>query len=128
MRISDAIRFGCIGTEQCHDRLKLFEDAKEKTCALGAALIGVGIPFSEIEESYQWKGILPDIIQVVPHDLLVKTLGSGSPRLWTSFIVELNDTKKWTREAIADFLDEHLYRENTIKTEIGAGQAIPSSV
>jgi hypothetical protein len=83
MRLSEAIRLGSLLHPQCRYSLKTEHNGNIlATCAIGAACAAVGVWDSTVYD------ILPGLSKYAPQ------------------IMSLNDTHLWTREAIADWVEE----------------------
>ena len=94
MRLSEAISLGAMLHPQAFEMLR---SPDGQTCALGAALDAVGGPQSSYLDLYcHW----PDMLHlVVTHPVL------GVRTFLEDAIAGLNDRHRWTREAIADWVE-----------------------
>lgn len=95
MRLSEAIRLGAMLHPQCFGvpRVQTIRDGKEftlRTCAIGAAS----------EAGYVW-GVADDRVSLFSMSCPVDNCIRGS---LVTIIAKLNDRHRWTREAIADFV------------------------
>lgn len=107
MLLSEAMRKGAAMKPQAYSS----QNGVTATCALQAACDGVGLPTS------RWNNLDSD---TSPWPWL-NSSGShhfgGHKRRYIELIWELNDTQKWTREAIADWVatiePQEVYDANT---------------
>lgn len=100
MRLSEAMRIGASWSGQCTEFLKKSQD--KTTCALGAAYEGT---FGEIKQGYRIDLITqlykkyPYLSKVVNHPI-----NPASTSL-DAIVIFLNDTHRWSRERIADWVE-----------------------
>lgn len=97
MKLSEAIRLGAMTGPQCFEAFHTWNGA---TCAMGAAYRAVGISyeFAAIVQPPEWEAFL-DRSECCPACEFGATDMQG-------IIFHLNDEHKWTREAIADFVEQ----------------------
>jgi hypothetical protein len=94
MKLSEAIRLGAMLKPQC--RGEFYKDGK--TCALGAALDASGIGDFGLKYASD-----DDVVDRWPiSDLRIQR--HGLTRTLRNHIVRLNDSDRWTREQIADWV------------------------
>lgn len=95
LRLYEAIRLGAMLRPQIRGRLF----GEGGSCALGAAIEATGTKYGT--NSYD---AIPERFAFSQYRMACSLIGPGSYRIVT--IVEaFNDTHKWTREAIADWLE-----------------------
>lgn len=97
MRLSESIRLGATMRPQIFNDLS----SDKGTCALGAAREALGLtePCDFLSNRFP---LLENVMALCPEcswDLHERTLYAA--------IIHLNDTHKWTREQIADFVELH---------------------
>jgi hypothetical protein len=108
MKLSDAIRKGSKLNPQGFGTLKFSMDGR--TCALGAALDGIEYAFDPsalhmkaIRKS--WPEVMNKAVCPCHKEKPKKFPDCGVPDSLSHIIVHLNDDHKWTREAIAEWID-----------------------
>jgi hypothetical protein len=109
LKPSEAMRLGCLTTEQAFSELVTEDGAK--ACALGAMAIGYGVARADIAGITWWPESVPRTTLIdcpVQHGCW----SSGSnTAVWMSdpgsLVMHLNDGHEWPRERIADLLSEH---------------------
>ena len=112
MKLSEAIHLGCKKKEQGFETY--YNEVNKCTCVLGAAIDGIG----ELDDDYNfitssWVLVLFPILMKYNRatiDCPVKLLNETSCGVEEDLmdtIVHLNDDHKWTREKIADWLEEN---------------------
>ena len=112
MPLSQAMREGAKLHPQAFGKLRKSCGGSYCTCALGAALEATGVKpkgftYNLLVEKFPFLMIYGQHTNGV-----VKTATNpmtGQPTLLRHVIANLNDTHKWTREAIADWLEEQGY-------------------
>ncbi len=130
MRLSEAIRLGAVLKPQAHDGTIISET---HTCALGAAIEGAGIPARALdkgelmttgrghgearggEQAYtlpvEWmktmRRISDSFFCPVQYCTDFLSMCSGA-----RIIAHLNDSHKWTREQIADYVEQFEEKSN----------------
>ncbi len=115
--LGDAIRLGASKTGRCTRALFSNQNDTPHTCAIGAALVGIGLSFEQIRTCPTTRGleilserfnIKRDIFAPCPIQHAPYTRYYHSDVLLLDFIVTLNDIMGWSREQIADWVDESL--------------------
>lgn len=105
MKLSEAIRKGCQGTLQAQGRY--YEKRTGALCALGAARKAFGDKPEEMNgaliNNSRLHSLLFDNERVNP--ATKKNFTTEFKEKVFSVIQDLNDTQRWTREAIADWLE-----------------------
>jgi len=100
-KFSQAIRLGATFRPQCFEMLFLRDQNNRatKTCALGAALEALGHDFIDSVNTHE---------MIKRFDLgsscVCPVCGTTKVAVWDA-IAHLNDTHRWSRENIADFLE-----------------------
>jgi hypothetical protein len=120
MRLSDAIRLGSTLGPQCFGQYTISGD--NGSCALGAAILAVD---HDEEDVSQLLIHFPELLLrvVCPDSGTCLNLSFSGRRDFRDVIVHLNDTHRWTREAIADWVDQvcieqgYVHQEETIQQE-----------
>lgn len=101
MKLSEAIRLGAMLRPQGFGRLH----GNGKTCALGAAMSAAGWSEEDLDKSP--TTVQPSFFEAFP--ILSKRVTvpeKGHERsLWYAISLELNDSCRWTRERIADWVE-----------------------
>jgi hypothetical protein len=99
MRLSEAIRLGAIMKPQAFGMI--FDGIG--TCAIGAAKDAVG----ELDVSPAWFGIA-EVFERHPewHYGILRCPVSGCSHIEGVIAAHLNDYHRWTRERIADFIEQ----------------------
>lgn len=92
LKLSEAIRFGAMATEQIFGA---FGDG-ERTCALGAAQVALG----------ERPGDGGGVIDVLGTARVERPCGHGGSASVRDSIIHLNDGDHWPRERIASWLEE----------------------
>lgn len=103
MRLSEAIRLGAMVHDKAVGFLAVFaepgSDTVTHTCAIGAACVGQGVPFSGI-----------NVETMVAQFPILNVLATGPAYACQvpvfMSIVKLNDILGWSREQIADWVEE----------------------
>src|SRR5688572_14543061 len=104
MRLSEAIRLGAMLKPQGFRALR----DGGRTCAYGAAYEAAGVPFEE------WRKLPKDVAEARLAEVfpIIPTLFHPCPACGLNFwiaagivITHLNDTHRWTREQIADWVE-----------------------
>ena len=106
MRLSEAIRLGAMATTQGYGPLSITNE--DAPCAIGAALLAVGKQagrYDALDE--QWP---------FAYDVKVQCPACEMRDFVADVLWHLNDTHKWTRERIADWVE-------TIERRADADQA-----
>jgi hypothetical protein len=113
MRFSDAIRLGAMLRKQAYR--SFLNEHGDGTCAIGAALEAVkGKRWlrSVIKSDKSSREIVaetfPEALPIVANPVNP----SGAPSQLYVIVAYLNDTEKWTREQIADWVDTVIPRDN----------------
>ena len=99
MKVSEAMRIGASKTGKC--RGQYINRKGTKTCALGAALYGMGYTTDDAITGVNIDDLLGiPIAQVYSHPIM------GS-HYWSLFsiITNLNDVRGWSRKRIANWLE-----------------------
>ncbi len=92
IKLSEAIRLGSMLGPQCYGKYMRPGIKENATCAMGAAMMALGLSFVDMSE------VFPQLPQTVIHPV------SGKECWLRNTIVSLNDSYRWTREAIADWV------------------------
>lgn len=107
MQLSEAIRIGAMLKPQTFTQF--FDESSQGTCALGAALDTIGAldltdifsPAQNIALNTRWPEVMATTTDRCPADRCL----CGSFRDLFSAVTHLNDVHRWTREAIADWVE-----------------------
>ena len=112
MKLSEAIRKGCkVRPRQCFGR---FLDGDDGACAGGAALIAAGISPDAIECEAEYAPWPIEAGPAFPDGVNLLTESCPAPRCNIArsggvtvrgIAAHLNDTHRWSREQIADWLE-----------------------
>lgn len=97
MKLSEAIRLGSMLKPQCFGSYFGVGLAKESSCAMGAAMDAINAKSIPYIEDWQW---ITYTTAKCPHSWASK----HCPSIVHSIITHLNDSHRWTREAIADWV------------------------
>lgn len=100
MTLAEAIRKGCVGTEQCRGKLYRRHKGQIQVCALGAACRGIGINPSRKGALGRLEKILPVLGAIVAEE----TPGLVQYVSLRTAVMRLNDYHNMTREQIADWV------------------------
>lgn len=128
--LSEAIRLGCeIKPRQV---FKYMFEGKDGACALGAAAAAcLSRPLGtnrdhcfSMEDSLLFRACLPVLIQFSSCPLGCET-GSRCGYLEDT-VIHLNDDHRWTREKIADWIEENF--EQPVKQPVHAEELVCSNV
>ncbi len=98
MRLSEAIRLGATMKPQGFGQAFTPDGG---SCALGAALDAIGVP-----QGYPFN-IWPEMIKEILFWQDCPECGRAGAEIRLSMPAHLNDTHRWTRERIADFVELH---------------------
>lgn len=120
MRLSEAIRKGCEGTNRATEYLIR---ADGSVCSMGAACLALGIEMGALQqESRELQTAFPFL-----KNTYAKCPCNDPVCFWSrkggdveAVIISLNDTHGWTREAIAD-------RVESIENQEGARLSTPET-
>lgn len=106
MKFPDAVRLGSMLHEQCHGELFAYDGNGNlfASCAVGAALEAIG---QTRNACLYW----PELMEPS------HCPACNEPAYINNVITHLNDSHLWTREAIADWLDTILYKEEKVQHE-----------
>lgn len=115
MRFSDAIRLGSMA---CGPARYHTVDPHGNRCALGAALLAVGRKGVYLEAFDVWPAIT---------NYMVEHPVTGRRMAVLSAVRELNDFHKWSREAIADWV-ETIERRADADQQALSTDALPTAV
>ncbi len=112
MKLSEAIRLGSMVHPQGIGKLRSVNLSNEviSTCALGAAYVASGLDIVTHTDNYD------ELIQLYPilsKRVIQPLLGTGMELV--HLIYWLNDSQRWTREAIADWV-QTIEDEAEVKT------------
>ena len=110
MKLSEAIRKGCASTEQCFQSFS----TGNGTCAIGSAWSAVGGSFGCGATLVEGMANAFPILMTEVSD----PGGKYDPAPMFSMIFRLNDAYKWTREAIAMWV-ETIEKEREMETTSG---------
>jgi hypothetical protein len=104
MKLSEAIRLGSMQTQPTRGRmrLRLFDEATKQyvvthTCALGAAEVAMG------KDEYR---LLCAFDELLDQPIQCPVCPGTSPSI-LAIVVHINDLHCWTRERIADWVEQH---------------------
>jgi hypothetical protein len=113
MKLSEAIRAGAKIRPQCHGGLFQIDGGEIKSCALGAALEGAGLYTPSEEEILASTTLLNKWSELGGGDYLCPSPrhpSEDTEEFHLEILIEhLNDVHRWTRERIADWLEEKGY-------------------
>jgi hypothetical protein len=120
MRLSDAIRLGAMLAPQGFNG---YQDAWGRTCALGAALEAIGRLGASHRAYLSWASLYP-WLRGLPWRACPACAGYLSEPGLIELIVHLNDTHRWTREQIADWVATIEPREEPAAPGVGAALSV----
>lgn len=113
MKLSEAIREGSKIRRQCFGGLFQIENGEIKSCALGAALEGAGLYTPSEEELLVHTPLLNKWPELGGGCYLCPSFrhpSEDTEETCLELLIEhLNDVHRWTRERIADWLEQNGY-------------------
>jgi hypothetical protein len=101
MRLSEAIRLGASLAPQAFGALA---DARGRTCAIGAALHAIGVIN---DRRFGWTSAMLrfPVLRLMEEREYARCPACRVVQKDRGLIAHLNDDHRWTREAIADFIE-----------------------
>lgn len=122
MKLSEAIRLGALTGPQCFELICL-DDA---TCAIGSAFKAIG-KLNVLSFTYQQFRVEFPIVLIVDQQPCPACGDELHLSFGHSLIPHLNDTHRWTRERIADWV-EGIERAQEAKIETGSVPSLEPAV
>ena len=101
MKLSEAIKAGAKQMPQCERLLFDIDKNPTKCCALGAAYLGIELSLMNGDKSWRLIKAFPELQQLA----ICPECGAKNKTLFGVIGEHLNDTHRWTRERIADWLE-----------------------
>lgn len=114
MKFSEAMRIGAKKGKQ----LFVVLESNGDTCAMGAAILGTGVPAEAVTCAYYQPlkvsyGFLATAAKCPVCGVVPTWAGSPESGCVTGVVIHLNNDHRWTREAIADWI-ERTYESGNI--------------
>lgn len=123
MKLSDAIRLGAMLKPQQYFG-GYYDRDRTSSCALGAACDAIGID-PDYERDYEYFPVMRDLLDVdCPECGSSRPVELGNGGIFcTGLIPHLNDKHHWTRERIADFVEQFEVEQPVTQPELEAVEA-----